>query len=151
MKNNEPEWVKSLREFDYDFRDIPEEDFISGRGPMNEAIKRAISIALTKYSPEERKERRVSAAAEYYQRNRERILLERKIDPKDYKVRTYGPVPNRRKTYCLTYSDGRTIMVKGLNEWCAKNNYSRGNLNQVFHGKRKSHKGIVDINIIYEE
>ena len=128
------DWIKSLQEFPWE--DIPAEDRIRSVAPPT----------MTKYkTPEDKRQAVNRSANKYYYRNRERILLAAKIDPKDWKVRTYGPILNARRSYRLTYKDGHTKIVVGLKEWCKENNISRGNLHQVRQGKRKSCGGIVAV------
>jgi len=134
----------SLREMEWDDY-IPPEDIISVPPPMCDEIKRAISQTMTKYkTPEDKRQAVNRNANKYYHRNREAILQKIK-DERVWKVRTYTPRPDLRKTYKITHIDGRTETIVGLDMWCKENGYSKGNINQVIHGKRKQHKGVVAV------
>ena len=138
------EWIVSLREMEWDGY-IPPEDIISVPPPMCDEMKRVISQAMTKYkTPEDKLQARKRNAKNSYRKNREKILQKIK-DERVWKIRTYTPKPGLRKTYKITYSDGRIETVTGLTMWCKENGYSRGNINQVIYGKRKRHKDVVAV------
>ncbi len=46
--------------------------------------------------------------------------------------------PGWKGSYLFTKKDGTTFIVHSINKFCVENNYSRGNINSVSVGKRKS-------------
>ncbi|CAB4133434.1 grpIintron_endo, group I intron endonuclease [uncultured Caudovirales phage] len=46
-----------------------------------------------------------------------------------------------KKQYTFISPDGKIIIVKGLTEFCEKNNLNKGAMSEVWNGKRKYHKG----------
>jgi group I intron endonuclease len=49
------------------------------------------------------------------------------------------------KKWKLTFEDGTTLIVHGLQKWCKENGYSFQNLSHMYHGKRKRHKNIIKV------
>ncbi len=45
----------------------------------------------------------------------------------------------------LTFSDGNIIILCGLSTWANDNDYSVGNIYEIYKGNRKSHKDIVKV------
>jgi len=55
---------------------------------------------------------------------------------------------NFKKTFKITYSDGTFIIIKGIEEWMAKEKITRYSINKLKEGKIKEYKGIISVKMI---
>ncbi len=131
------------------------------RRKITEKTRAKLSLALKnnkngsgnkgiKHSPEfceSRRERRkidsdVSAQALYMRKYR----AERpKYTEKEWKqLSKQKQIERQTKTYKITFQDGSSIIIKGLNEFAKENGYSSGIFN-VMNGTYKKHKDIVAV------
>lgn len=53
-----------------------------------------------------------------------------------------------KQTYRYTFFDGRTIVYRGMNEFCKEFGYSQGNLTKVRTGERLKHKDIIKVELL---
>jgi hypothetical protein len=52
------------------------------------------------------------------------------------------------KKYRLTFKDGKVIEIYSLDTWARQNGYSDSHLRSVKRGDRKSHKGIIKVELL---
>jgi hypothetical protein len=48
----------------------------------------------------------------------------------------------------LTFKDGKVIEIYSLDTWARQNGYSDSHLRSVKRGDRKSHKGIIKVELL---
>jgi hypothetical protein len=56
-----------------------------------------------------------------------------------------GRVSAKREKYLITYRNGKTEVIIGLDPFCRERGYSVGNIYSLIQGKRKKHKDIVAV------
>lgn len=128
---------------------------------VSEETRKKMKKSSTKYkTEEERLEAIKKSHKEYYERNKEKISQYYKkryeklsSDLEWYerqKVKQRIPKEKQKqnrlwKTWKLTFTDGRVLVMTGLHTFCKENNYSNGLIYQVAKGKRKTHKDIVAV------
>ena len=119
------DWITSLREMEWDGI-IPEEDIIS---TPKKIYGHLISEGLR----------------EYYKNNKRSEEWRRKIRENMIGNKNQVGSTKQRRTWKITFDNGKSIIVCGLRPWCKENNYSVGTLMGVKKGERKRHKDIVSV------
>lgn len=56
-----------------------------------------------------------------------------------------GEKHHRSSWWHISFSDGNSVNVCGLNTWCKKNGYNVGCVHMIYSGRRMSHKDIVSV------
>jgi hypothetical protein len=51
----------------------------------------------------------------------------------------------KSKLWKITFSDGKTIILCGLANWCKENNYNRSHIVQISKKNRKKHKNVINV------
>jgi len=119
------DWITSLREMEWNGI-IPEEDIIS---TPKKIYGHLISEGLK----------------EYYKNNKRSEEWRRKIRENMIGNKNQVGSTKQRRTWKITFNNGKSIIVCGLRPWCKENNYSVGTLMCVKKGERKGHKDIVAV------
>jgi hypothetical protein len=65
-------------------------------------------------------------------------------------LRMDGEHNPRAKTWKITYTDGREVIVKGLQKWVNENGYNRGGINKLKTNQWKRYRDLVSIEEVRE-